>query len=68
MKKYFVAIMILSTLLCGCGRGGEKASEPAEPGVIDYITGREQVKTHQKTKSKIEDINNTLQERNAGIN
>jgi len=68
VRNYFVGIVILSTLLCGCGRSEEKASKPNEPGVVDYITGREQIKTYQKTKSKIEDINNTLQERNAGVN
>ncbi|MBU4377125.1 MAG: hypothetical protein KKD29_06610 [Candidatus Omnitrophica bacterium] len=65
MRKCFAAIIILCALLSGCG--GEKASKPAEPGVVDYLTGHEQIKTYQRTKTKIEDINKTLQERNEGF-
>ena len=66
MIKYFAIIVILVLFLCGCG-GGEKASKPAEPDVVDYITGHEQIKTYQKTKEKIRDIDKMLKERNAGF-
>ena len=66
MTKYFTAIIILSSLLCGCG-GGEKASVPAEPGVVDHLTGHEQINTYHRTKEKIQDINSTIKERNAGF-
>ncbi|MFH0839805.1 MAG: lipoprotein [Candidatus Omnitrophota bacterium] len=65
MKKYFI-IIILIFLLSGCG-AGEKASKSAEPGVVDYLTGHEQIKTYQRTKIKIEDINKTPKERNEGF-
>jgi len=65
MRKYFAIMTVLSFFLCGCG--GEKASKPAEPDVVDYITGHEQIKTYQKTKEKIRDIDKTLKERNAGF-
>ena len=64
MRKYLI-IMMLGFFLAGCG--GEKASKPKEPGVVDYITGSESIKTYQKTKEKIRDINKTLEERNAGL-
>lgn len=65
MRKYFTIAVILGVLLCGCG-GGDKASTPDEPGIVDYISGHEQIKTYHKTKKKIEDINKATRERNAG--
>ena len=64
--------------LCGCGEGGlfPRKTEPEEkskterkeksekkPGMIDYITGAEQIKTYKKMKSKIKEIEKTSEER-----
>ena len=53
----FVVISCLAVLSSGCSE--EKSSEP---GVVSYVTGAEQLKTYQKTKVKIHDIDNNLKE------
>lgn len=60
MIKYLTIAAMLGVFLCGCG------DKPDEPGIVDYISGHEQIKTYQKTKEKIEDINKATRERNAG--
>ena len=62
MKKLFSVIMISAILLSGCGKG-DSTTNKSEPGVVDYITGAESIKTYQRTKSRIEDINRTLKDR-----
>jgi len=56
MKKIFPIIIILTIFLVGCA---EETStiDKSEPGVADYLTGAESIKTYEKAKSKIEDIN-----------
>ncbi|MDD5680475.1 MAG: hypothetical protein PHI59_04460 [Candidatus Omnitrophica bacterium] len=66
MKKLLPIIIILSTFLYGCG-DGEKVSKPPEPGIVDVLTGREQISAYQRTKEKIQDINKTSKERNEGL-
>lgn len=78
MKKIFAASIILAMFLCGCGEGGlfprkteseeeskteRKRESETKPGMIDYITGAEQIKTYKKMKSKIEEIERTSEER-----
>lgn len=58
----FVVISCLVMLSSGCSE--EKASEP---GVVSYMTGAEQLKTYQKAKVKIEDIDNKLKETHQDI-
>ena len=45
-------------LLSGCSE-----EKPSEPGVVDYMTGAEQLRTYQRTKVKVQDIDNKLEER-----
>ncbi len=62
MKKLFSAGIILAVFLCGCVEE-TPISHEKEPGVVEYITGAEQLKTYKETESKIEDINKKLEER-----
>jgi len=62
MKYSLPVFLILCFILLGC----EKKESP-EPGVLDYLTGAEHLKTYKKTKSKIEDINKSLEDRNQEI-
>ena len=66
MKKLFPVIIILIIFLLGCTKESPTTNKP-EPGVVDYITGAEQIKAYERTKSKIEDINKTLKEQRQGI-
>jgi hypothetical protein len=61
--KLFPAIIILTIFLLGCAKDSSTTDKP-EPGIVDYITGAEQIETYKRTKSKVEDINKTLKERN----
>jgi len=64
VKKLFPVIIILTICLCGCSEESSiSEKETTEPGVVDYITGAEQIKTYKRVKSKIEDINKTSKER-----
>ncbi|MBN1353467.1 MAG: hypothetical protein JW994_02210 [Candidatus Omnitrophica bacterium] len=47
-----------SVFLCGCGSG----EKPAEPGVIETMSGKSQFDTYKKLKSSIEEINKTKEE------
>ena len=60
MKNLFG--IMLALFLCGCA---EKAPVPQEkePGIAEYMTGAEQLKTYKETESKIEDINRKLEDR-----
>jgi len=42
----------------GCGE-----NKSGEPGVVDYMTGAEQVRTYRKAKSQLEGVNKTLEKR-----
>ena len=66
MRKLYYIIMIPAIFLAGCANETSTTDE-REPGIVDYITGAEQIKTYKKTKSKIEEINKTTEERNAGF-
>lgn len=57
------AVTCATAALAGCG-----ASDPGkekEPGIVEYMTGAQDLKMYQETKNKIEGINKTLQERNS---
>ena len=58
----FVVISCLVILSSGCSK--EKSSEP---GVVSYMTGAEQLKTYQKAKVEIEDIDNKVKETHQDI-
>jgi len=65
IKRFFVIVFTISYLalfLCGCNnnKSDSHKKKTTEPGVADYMVGDEQLKTYQKTKSKMEDINKTL--------
>ena len=76
MKKIHFAFIIISYLIislsgCVCEIPPEtkkektetKKEEPKEPGVIDYMTGREHIRVYKRTKSKLDAINKKLEER-----
>jgi hypothetical protein len=54
----------LTVCLCGCeGKKAETGEAKAkEPGVVEYMTGAEDLKQYQKVRSKIEDINRSQEE------
>ena len=62
MKEIFSAGIILAILLCGCAEEAP-VSDKEEPGVVEYMTGAEQLKTYKQTETKIEDINRKLENR-----
>jgi PBP1b-binding outer membrane lipoprotein LpoB len=66
MNKLYPVIIVLAVFLSGCTKESP-ATDKAEPGVADYITGAEQLKTFKKAKSKIEEVNETVKEREEEI-
>ena len=68
IKRFFVIIFaagFLAIFLCGCT---ERSTTPpkektTKPGMIEYMTGSQQIKVYQKTKSKLDSINKTLEKR-----
>ena len=66
MKRLFTAIVAITLFLSGCGKDSSTTDE-REPGIVDYITGSEQLKTYKRTRSKIESINKDLRQRNSGF-
>ena len=62
MKKLFSASIILAVFLCGCAEE-TPVSHEKEPGVVEYMTGAEQLKTYKETESRIGDINKQLEKR-----
>lgn len=69
MKRPFSAIVILAIFLCGCAKESPTSDKEktAEPGIIDYITGAERLRTYKRTESKVKDIDKTLKERFQGF-
>ena len=72
IKRFFIISFVVgcsAVFLCGCTEGGpatrQKTTEPKtrEPGIIDYMTGSQQIKVYQKTKSKLEDIQKTQEKK-----
>ena len=45
--------------LAGCGQ----RRTPEEPGVIEVMTGAQQIETYKKAKTKLQDVNKALDER-----
>jgi len=67
-KRFFVAglavgYVLLSLYGCSNNKPDTHKKKTREPGVADYMVGGQQLKTYQKTKSKINDINKTLDNR-----
>lgn len=65
--RFLAAIFIMGYLtvcLCGCEgkKSGSGETKAKEPGIVEYMTGAEQLKSYQKVKSKIEDINRSQEE------
>ena len=59
MKIFLSTFLVMSSLIMlssGCSK-----EKPSEPGVVDYMTGAEQLKTYQKAKVKIEDIDKSVE-------
>lgn len=68
LKRFFVIVFAIgysALFLCGCSnsKSGTHKKKTTEPGVTDYMVGAEQLKTYQKAKSKMEEINKTLEKR-----
>jgi len=59
--KRFSGILVAGFLLMSASGCGENKS--GEPGVVDYMTGAEQVRTYRKAKSQLEGVNKTLEKR-----
>lgn len=60
INRFSSVFLILTCLLFAAGCSEEKSSEP---GVVSYVSGAEQLKAYQRTKVKVEDIDNKLEER-----
>jgi len=61
MVKIFLSVFMVISCLVMFSSGCSK-EKPSEPGVVDYMSGAEQLRTYQKAKVKIEDIDNKLKE------
>ena len=66
MYKFFLVIFIVTFLLSGC-TGENPGSHEREDGIVDYVTGVDKIKVYKKTKSKIENINKSLEKRYEGL-
>ena len=61
MSKYIIVFnIIIVSLLLTAGCSGEKSDEP---GIVDYATGAEKIRTYKKTKTKIDDVSKVLKAR-----
>ena len=60
MRLFFICLACISLFFSGCG--SEKSSS-SEPGIIEQMAGAPQLESYKKTKSKIEDIKKTSQDR-----
>ena len=59
IKRSSIVVLAVGLLLMfAAGCTGRKSEEP---GVVEYMTGAVQLKTYQKTRSKIDDINKILE-------
>lgn len=60
MKIICVVLISLysSIFLSGCSE-----KEDQGPGIVEHMTGSEHIKNYKNTKSKLEDINKSLEER-----
>ena len=57
-----IFVVFLAISISGCSQ-----KESAEPGVVDYLSGAEQLKTYKQTRTKIEDLGKAVKERDQGI-
>ena len=64
MKKNIVLCILSLLLMSGCS---EEKTEDKATEVVEYMTGAQHIKAYERTKSKLDDINKTLEERNEGI-
>ena len=61
MLKYLIVFnIVIMNLFLMTGCPGKKSDKP---GIVDYVTGEEQIRTYKKTKTKIEDVNKVLKAR-----
>jgi len=58
---YIVAV-IAAVLMVGCS--GENKAKNAGPGTADYLTGAEDLRAYKRAKTKIEEVNKIVEERN----
>jgi hypothetical protein len=65
MKKFLSVTIMVMIVLCGCGKGSPPREK--EPGIVEYATGAEQIKTYRKAKARAEEINKILEERSEGV-
>ena len=55
-------VMFLVISIFGCSK-----KENTEPGVVDYLSGAEQLKNYKQTRTKIEDLGKAAKERDQEI-
>ncbi len=55
--------MLISLYGCSNQAPTSVEEETREPGVVDYLTGAEQIKQYKKIKSKLKDIDESHQGR-----
>lgn len=67
MQRVYVVVVMgicFGLLVGGCSRKDAEApeKEAAAPGVVDYLTGAEHIRSYKKAKSKIEGIKSSLEQ------
>ena len=60
-------IFLCILLMSGAGCSNNKSGEAAKPGVVDYMTGAENVKAYKQAKSKLEKVNQIVEETNQEV-
>ena len=68
MKIFIVLIGCIFIYGCANQTPTSDKEETSEPGVIDYMTGRQQIRTYKKIKSKLEEIDKSRQEQQEQYN
>ena len=58
----FMVTAALAASVAGCSQ-----KESGEPGVVDHLSGSEQLQTYKKARAKIEDLSKALEERGQEI-
>ncbi len=66
MTRLFIAAIVLCLFVGGCS-GEAPSGKRKEPGVVDYLSGNQSIKAYKDTRTRINDINDSLQKRYEGI-
>ncbi len=67
-SRWYLAVLLVlfaCPFLFGCSKKDqvEEEKEARPPGIIDYMTGKEQVNQYQKMRTKLLEVDETVKER-----